>query len=254
MASLTAAERILQSLAITDPRDIDLEAIAWTQGAIVNYRPLTTCEARIVGTQKKAVISVNSSSTETRQRFSLAHELGHWQYHRGQVLFCDKQAIGNFRTPALNPERHADEFASDLILPNYLLIPSLQKIKMPTLADIKGVAEEFRASLTATLLKTTKSNRFPMGIACYNKAMNRRWYFMSPMIHSFWRPVQQLDPETFAAELLLTGAEQKGPRKMPGEAWFDFQGSDRFEVTEQSFGLPDDEILTVLTLPDAAII
>ena len=40
---------------------------------------------------------------------------------------------------------------------------------------------------------------------------------------------------------------------MPADAWFDFKGSDRFELAEQSFLLPSEEILTVLTLPDAAV-
>ena len=63
-----------------------------------------------------------------------------------------------------------------------------------------------------------------------------------------------LDWQTFAADMLFNGAtEENFPRKMPAGAWFDFKGSDRFEVTEQSFLLPDEEILTVLILPDAAI-
>ena len=40
---------------------------------------------------------------------------------------------------------------------------------------------------------------------------------------------------------------------MPADAWFDFKGSDRFQVAEQSFLLPDEEILTVLTLLHAAL-
>jgi hypothetical protein len=54
--------------------------------------------------------------------------------------------------------------------------------------------------------------------------------------------------------MLFNGAaEGNFPRKMPADAWFDFKGSDRFEVTEQSFLLPDEEILTVLMLSDAAV-
>ena len=100
-AVLTAAERILQSLGVTDPQEIDLEAIAWTQGVVVNYRPLDGCEARIIGSSRKAVISINSRSPERRRRFSLAHELGHWHHHRGRVLFCGKDDIGNFANDAL---------------------------------------------------------------------------------------------------------------------------------------------------------
>lgn len=74
------------------------------------------------------------------------------------------------------------------------------------------------------------------------------------MIQQWWRPVRALDDQTFAADMLFRGAdEQNFPRKNPADAWFDFKGCDRCEVEEQSFLLPDDEILTVLTLPRQAI-
>jgi Zn-dependent peptidase ImmA (M78 family) len=253
IAALTAAESILQSLGITDPKEIDLEAIAWTRGAAVNYRPLAGCEARIIGSQRRAVISVNINSPERRRRFSIAHELGHWHHHRGQILFCDKTDIGNFANSATNPERNADEFASDLILPNYLVAPKLRKLKRVTLEAARELSDEFRASLTATLLKVTLSNQFPIVISCYNKT-KRRWFERAPMIQPWWFPLTALDLQTFAADMLFNGAsEQNFPRKMPADAWFDFKGSGRFEVTEQSFLLPDEEILTVLTLPDEAV-
>jgi Zn-dependent peptidase ImmA (M78 family) len=253
IATLTAAERILQSFGIADPREIDLDAIAWTQGAIVNYRPLDGCEARILGSARKAVISVNSRSPERRRRFSLAHELGHWHHHRGRILFCGNDDIGNFANDALNLERHADTFASDLILPNYLLIPRMRKLKRVTLASAREMSDEFCASLTATLLKMTLSNQSPIVIACYNKT-KRRWFERAPMIQPWWLPLKALDEQTFAADMLFNGAaEENFPRSMPADAWFDFKGSERFEVTEQSFLLPDEEILTVLTLPDSAV-
>ena len=56
---------------------------------------------------------------------------------------------------------------------------------------------------------------------------------------------------TFAASMLFRDAsEENFARKMPAEAWFGFRGCDRFEVGEQSFRLPGDEVLTVLKLPD----
>src|SRR6202030_1899881 len=184
----TAAERILHALGITEPQDIDLEAIAWTQGAVVKYRPLEKCEARFIGSSRKAVISVNSRSPKRRRRFSLAHELGHWHHHRGRMLFCDKHDIGNFAGSALDPEMQADAFASDLILPNFLLTPRIHKIKKPTLAAARELSDEFCASLTATLFKMTVSNKFPMTIACYKKTMKRRWFEKAPMIQPWWLP------------------------------------------------------------------
>jgi hypothetical protein len=126
MTALTPAERILKSLGIEAPGEIDLEAIAWTRGAVVSYRPLDRCEATIVGSKRKAVIAVNSRSPPERRRFSLAHELGHWHHHKGRMLFCGGRDVCNFANGPLDPERQADAFASDLILPNYLLGPRFE--------------------------------------------------------------------------------------------------------------------------------
>lgn len=249
----TPAERMLISLGVAEPANIDLEAIAWDRGAVVNYRPLDGCEATIIGASRRAVITVNSRSSPVRRRFSLGHELGHWHHHRGRLLFCDKHDVCNFANDALNPERHADAFASDLILPNYLLDPRLRKWKRLTLAAARELADEFCASLTATLLKVTLSNHFPMAIVCHNK-VERRWFERAPMIQPWWFLLKELDRQTFAADMLFNGAaEQSFPRKMPADSWFDFKGSDRLEVEEQSFLLPDEEILTVLKLPSAAV-
>ncbi len=63
----THAEVILRELGITDPKEIDVEAIARYLGASVKSRPLDGCEARIVGANGRAVISVNSRSSRTRR-------------------------------------------------------------------------------------------------------------------------------------------------------------------------------------------
>jgi Zn-dependent peptidase ImmA (M78 family) len=55
-------------------------------GAIVKYRHMDGADATIVGSPRRAVIAINSSTIPTRQRFSLGHELGHWHHHRGQIL------------------------------------------------------------------------------------------------------------------------------------------------------------------------
>jgi hypothetical protein len=90
--SLSVPERLLKSLGIEKPEDIDLEAVAWSLGAKVKYRPLKSCEARICGYENKATISVDDSRMPQRQRFSLAHEIGHWIYHRGQLALAIREA------------------------------------------------------------------------------------------------------------------------------------------------------------------
>jgi Zn-dependent peptidase ImmA (M78 family) len=253
MIALRPAERILIGLGITDPKEIDLEAVAWSRGAAVKFRPLDKCEAMIVGSQRRAIITVNSESIPVRQRFSLAHEIGHWHHHRGRVLFCGAREIGNPANSSLNPEHQADEFASDLILPNYLFGPRMKKLKRVTLAAARELADEFHASLTATLLKLVKANLFPILIVCHTKA-RRRWFQAAPMLPGWWFPREELDSESFAFEMLFSGvAESSFPRKIGAGAWFTFRNADRYEIQEQSFLLPNDEVLTVLAIPEEGL-
>jgi hypothetical protein len=82
----------------------------------------------------------------------------------------------------------------------------------------------------------------------------RRWFEPAKMVQPWWFPVRQLDRQTFAADMLFNGPEEQNfPRKMPADAWFDFKGCDRFMVEEQSFLLPNEEVLTILKLPGEAV-
>jgi hypothetical protein len=83
----TPPEQILSLLGITEPEDIDIEAIAFACGATILKEPLTGCEANIIGRGDKAIITVNSKSIPGRQRFSAGHELGHWMKDRGESAF-----------------------------------------------------------------------------------------------------------------------------------------------------------------------
>jgi hypothetical protein len=57
-----------------------------------------------------------------------------------------------------------------------------------------------------------------------------------------------------AFELLFKGSNGDAfPRKIGADAWFGFKGADQSEVQEQSFPLPNDEIMTLLILPDEAL-
>jgi hypothetical protein len=41
---------------VTEPGEIDLEAIAWIRGVRVKFQPLDGCEARIVGVGDSAIL------------------------------------------------------------------------------------------------------------------------------------------------------------------------------------------------------
>jgi hypothetical protein len=74
-------------------------------------------------------------------------------------------------------------------------------------ADGREVAGEFRASLTATLVKMTALNRFPMVIVCHGRTERPR-FKRSDMIKYSWFPSKTLDPQSFAAVMLFNGAAE----------------------------------------------
>ena len=47
-----------------------------------------TLDARVSAYGERAIITVNARSPYRRNRFSIAHELGHWCHHRGACLVC----------------------------------------------------------------------------------------------------------------------------------------------------------------------
>ena len=122
MTYLTPAERLLQELGITEPEEIDLEAIAFHLGACVRFRKLDGCEARIIGCNHAAIITIDEDCSHRRKRFSLAHEIGHWTHHKGQTLVCRvEESRPQERT---SPERIANNYAADLLMPRYLFAPT----------------------------------------------------------------------------------------------------------------------------------
>lgn len=244
--ALSIAERILRDLGVTDPQEIDLEAIAYHMNASVRFGPLDGCEARIVGLGDRAVITVNEHSGLRRKRFSIAHELGHWHHHKGQRLAC--RADDYRPRDGTSPERVADAFASDLILPHYLFKPLARQRKRPTFQTVGELADTFSASITATVIRLIEADIFPALVACHGP-QGRKWFARAPMVPRKWYPQDQLDPEscTFGAQFGNKPANAS-PSKIGADAWFDRFDAERFEVMEQCFKTAPDETLTLITI------
>ena len=250
MSGRRTAEQVLRRLGVACAADIDLEAIAWDLGVVgIRERELDGCEARIVGLGDRAIVSLDPRPIPQRQRFSLAHELGHWVHHRGRTTFCRKQDIED--GPGVGGvEQTANAFASDLLLPDYLVRPVARKADRLTLKLVGEIADEFLTSKSATALKLLQLGEFP-SIAIKYDLTGRRWFRPSPLVPDRWFPATSLDHDTYAFDMLHGRLpEQTSPRKASADAFFDRHGADRFEIHEQSFRTAENEILTIVTLSD----
>ncbi len=241
---LTSAERLLLELGVATPGEIDLDAIAFYVGALVRYRVLHGCEARIVGSRDRAIITVNEFGQRRRQRFSIAHELGHWHYHRGQCLACRVEENPSRAMGSL--EREANSYAANLLLPPYLFRPLAREYKSLTFRCIRALADEFDASQTATAIRLIESDHTPSMIICHSR-QGREWFRRSPSVPERWFPKKELDPDSFAFDILF-GKDSDGQtlRKMDASAWFDRDEAHRFEIWEQTVRVSPQNTLTLL--------
>jgi Zn-dependent peptidase ImmA (M78 family) len=246
---LRPAEQLLQSLGITDPRDIDLEAIAFDQGAIVKYRPLSGCEARILGYGKRAVITVDNRHLKARVRFSTAHELGHWHSHRGRSLICRPEDIGSPGRNPFDPEVVADSYAADLLLPRYLFVPRANSFGKTTFEALEKLTEEFATSMTATAIRLVEYGPEPAVLVCHGP-QGRKWFRRPQRIPERWFPSDELDSDSCAFEVLHSDLRRSRRTLIRASAWFDRRGAGQFQLYEQAFKVADDEILTILIFKD----
>jgi Zn-dependent peptidase ImmA (M78 family) len=71
------------------------------------------------------VLLINSSAPVDRKRLTLAHELGHLVLHNGPA--------------SDDPEREANEFAAELLMPAHVIRPDLRTVTLGRLRDLKQV-------------------------------------------------------------------------------------------------------------------
>jgi hypothetical protein len=246
VSGLTAAEKLLMSLGIDDPKAIDLEAIAWCVGAEVRYAALESCEARIIGYGDRAIITVDRRHGPARTRFSIGHELGHWNHHRGRSSVCRADDIGGHTRPMSHPERIADSYGADLLLPPYLFQPAAAKLKRTTFAAVDHLAEQFQSSRTATAMRLVDLGPEPAIVVCHG-VNGRKWFKRGPAVPDRWFPREELDAESNAFEVLHGSVERPQPMLIGGDAWFDRREAEQYEIYEQTVRGGGGDVLTILT-------
>ena len=115
------AEQILERLGIRKP-PVDVLRVARELGARVERADLgEECSGVLVRGEGSAVIGVNYRHHPNRQRFTIAHELGHYVMHDGGT-YVDRSTYVRFRnflsgSGTDSEEREANQFGASLLMP-----------------------------------------------------------------------------------------------------------------------------------------
>ncbi len=245
------AERLLKSLGVSQPREIELEDIAFDQGAEVRYCDLIGCEADILGYRDRAIISIDRSQGRTRKRFSIAHELGHWYHHRGKRLRC---RVEEFQPKHRQlAERKANGYAASLLMPHFLLMPRARDHRTLTFKVVEQFSTEFRTSLSAMAIRLVETDVWPCILVCHTQ-QGRKWFTEAPALRGRLFPKADLDADSSAFDVIFGQSEgDRFPRPIRAHAWFDGIPAQRCEIHEQAKRVGN-EALVLITIKDHRVI
>ena len=238
------ADNLIKELGISEPADIDIEAIAQYCSATIVYEKLTGCEARIVGNADRAIITVNRESRRGRQRFSAAHELGHWMQDRNRVGFACTNTLFRSQWGSINPEKAANEFAADLLLP-HTIFGRYSYASPITLDAVRKLAMIFETSLAATAIRLVQHGSFPAMVIYLTQGI-RKWCVAGPDVPSALSPRETPSRNTIAGELLRGGNASLKPESVQADGWITHPRSEWYELMEDSVRFRDGSILTLL--------
>lgn len=244
-------EDILFDLGISEPEDIDLELIASHCGASIEYKPLSSCEACLIGHGHSANIIINSSSHPSRKRFSIAHELGHWMHDREIAKFNCSESNLALDWGILNAEMRANLYAANLLIPKPLLNEFI-KNRPPTFELILEVANAFRTSITSSAIRVIKLCQHN-AMLVLNSPDKREWFIRSPFLEEMsikiW-PEESPGTETNAFKLLNGQTSLLEPTTVSADNWISNDGSGDYEIVEDSISSYQDKVLSLLWWED----
>lgn len=155
--TLTEAEQN-KILAHQSQLPIKIGAIAKEFGAVVKSATLDTgISGEIKNTDGEIIIRINRHDSKPRQRFTLAHEIGHLLLHRDRIgdgIVDDILYRSNLSDTL---EAQANRIAADLLMPFHLIEMSLAKYKdLDNEQRYEAVASEAEVSTTALKIRLGK--------------------------------------------------------------------------------------------------
>lgn len=107
----------------------------------------------------EVVLGVNADHSENRQRFSIAHEIGHFVLHMTKPIFVDECLI-RFRNQAskdgVNREEiEANAFAAELLMPEHLVRQEMDSLDYWDEDTVEQLSRKFKVSQDAFVFRLT---------------------------------------------------------------------------------------------------
>lgn len=156
------AESLLQTMGFKAP-PIPVDQVVESLGIQLRFSPFEgELAGMLIREQNKTLIGVNSLHHINRQRFTIAHECGHFLLHKGQDVHIDRSFRVNRRdevsSKAIDPEEiEANRFAAELLMPYDMIMKDLVEydIDIENEEELKDLAERYQVSIQALTHRIT---------------------------------------------------------------------------------------------------
>lgn len=173
-----AAFRIGEELGSPHPRELDLKDLAMYRNVLVREGEIKGAEGRLLRKGKSGVIHVRRGIVpEGRRRFTIAHELGHWELHEEySQLLCSAEDMRDYGRSPLEVE--ANCFAAELLMPNSHFRSACGTLE-PSMALIESLASDFQTTLTSTAIRFADVSKRKVVVVYYQNGFIR-WSYSDP--------------------------------------------------------------------------
>jgi Zn-dependent peptidase ImmA (M78 family) len=179
----------------------DIKKIEKLVGAPEFVGMLATDESKNIGQ-----IWVGGDMRSTRQRFTIAHEFGHFllPHHKEMKYECtfkDLTQSGEGGTPEADREWEANRFAAELMLPKKQFLKRLGKVSAPCLSHVQELANYFDMSVEATCRRYLSLSGFSCCLIFSQNGIVNKYPAKSPNF-PYWlnvKPKQKVPKKSVAA-------------------------------------------------------
>ena len=175
------AKKLLSDIGFDEITHLPMKLFVSALGATLVEEELKNSDGKIVRGKTKTLIKVNSLIPyESKKRFTIAHEVGHFLMH-------EKIEVHNENSNTLNwfvstetqlkkgiQEWEANDFASELLMPEQIFRDETHgKPFSPDL--IKYLSERFKTSLTSTIFRCLKLDIHPILVVFIHNNEVKYW-------------------------------------------------------------------------------
>lgn len=222
------ANQLIHSLKIRDHIDIikHLEDICAHKGAFVQYSDLKNAEGRLVVNNGEGIITVPENSRYPgRTRYSIGHELGHFDLHLKQKDYweCSSADITNWHEHKNNQniELEANQYAAELLMPSHLVRNDITG-SVPSFELAEVIHQKYQTSFTAASYKMIELTKFAAILVCFKDgrvSYIKRSKEAENM--GLWPEHGKLDINTVASRMSSSHVHSGTLKAIYPESWFE---------------------------------